>query len=55
MSGAEGVENEDVAVGSELLGDLGIVLLLALIETDVLENEDLARLDSLDALAASSP
>ena len=55
MSGAEGIENEDVTIGSELLGDLGIVLLLTLVETDVLENEDLARLDGGDSSAAFSP
>ena len=52
MSGAEGIENEDVAIGSELLGDLGIVLLLTLVKTDVLENEDLARLDGGDSLSS---
>ena len=52
MSGTEGVENEDIAVGSEGLGDLGIVLLLTLVEADVLENEDLARLDSGDSLGS---
>lgn len=50
MGGAEGIENEDVTIGSELLGDLGIVLLLTLVETDVLENEDLARLDGGNGL-----
>ena len=45
MRGAEGVEHEDVAVGSELLGDLGVVLLLALVEADVLEHQDVTRLD----------
>ena len=50
MSGAEGIENEDVTIRSELLGDLGIVLLLTLVKTDVLENEDLARLDGGDSL-----
>ena len=50
VSGTEGVENEDVAIGSEGLGDLGIVLLLTLVKTDVLENEDLARLDGGDGL-----
>lgn len=52
MSGAEGIENEDVTIGSELLGDLGIVLLLTLIEADVLENENLARLDGGDSLGS---
>ena len=52
MSGAEGIEDENVAIGSEDLGDLGIVLLLTLVETDVLENEDLARLDSGDSLGS---
>ena len=50
VGGAEGIENEDVTIGSELLGDLGIVLLLTLIEADVLENEDLARLDGGNGL-----
>ena len=50
VCGAEGIENEDVTIGSELLGDLGIVLLLTLVKTDVLENEDLARLDGGDSL-----
>ena len=50
VGGAEGIENEDVTIGSELLGDLGIVLLLTLVETDVLENEDLARLDGGNGL-----
>ena len=48
MSGTKGVEHEDVAVGSEGLGDLGIILLLALVKADVLEHEDLARLEGLD-------
>ena len=52
VSGAEGIENEDVTIGSELLGDLGIVLLLTLIEADVLENENLARLDGSDSLGS---
>ena len=52
VSGAEGIENEDVTIGSELLGDLGIVLLLTLIEADVLENEDLARLDGGNSLSS---
>ena len=52
VSGAEGIENEDVTIGSELLGDLGIVLLLTLVKTDVLENEDLARLDGSDSLSS---
>ena len=46
MSRAKSVKNEDVAIRSESLGDLGIVLLLALVEADVLEHEDLARLKS---------
>ena len=49
VGGAKGVEDEDVAVRSERLGDLGVVLLLALVEADVLENEDLAGLESLDS------
>ena len=52
VSGAEGIENENVTIGSELLGDLGVVLLLTLVETDVLENEDLARLDGGDSLGS---
>ena len=44
MRGTEGVEHEDVAVGGEGLGDLGVVLLLALVKADVLEDEDLAVL-----------
>ena len=52
VSGAEGIENEDVTIGSELLGDLGVVLLLTLVETDVLENEDLTRLDGGDSLSS---
>ncbi len=52
VSGAEGIENEDVTIGSELLGDLGIVLLLTLVKTDVLENENLARLDGGDSLGS---
>ena len=50
VSGAEGVEDEDVAVGSEGLGDLGVVLLLALVEADVLEDEDVAGLEGVDGL-----
>ena len=52
VSGTEGIEDEDVAIGSEDLGDLGIVLLLTLVKTDVLENEDLARLDGGDSLSS---
>lgn len=52
VSGTEGIEDEDVTIGSEDLGDLGIVLLLALVEADVLENEDLARLDGGDSLGS---
>ena len=48
VGGAEGVEDEDVAVGGEALGDLGVVLLLALVEADVLEDEDVARLEGVD-------
>ena len=48
VGGAEGVEHEDVAVGRERLGDLGVVLLLALVEADVLEDEDLAILEGVD-------
>ena len=48
VSGAEGVEHEDVAVGGEDLGDLGVVLLLALVEADVLEDEDLAVSEGID-------
>jgi hypothetical protein len=50
VRGAEGVEHEDVTVGGELLGDLGVVLLLALVEADILEDEDVARLDLGDGL-----
>ncbi len=50
MSRAESVEHEDIAVGSELLCDLRIVLLLALVEADILEDEDVARLDLGDGL-----
>ena len=42
----------EIATGSELLRKLGIVLLLTLVETDVLENEDLARLDGGDSLSS---
>ena len=45
MRGAEGVEHEDVAIGGKGLGDLGVVLLLALVEADVLEHQDVARLE----------
>ena len=48
MRGAEGVEHEDVAVGGEGLGDLGVVLLLALVKADVLEDENLAVLEGVD-------
>ena len=51
MSGAEGIEDEDVAIGGEGLGDLGVVLLLALVEADVLENQDLAGLDRGNGLS----
>jgi hypothetical protein len=50
VRGAEGVEHEDVAVGGELLRDLGVVLLLALVEADVLEHQDVAGLDAGDGL-----
>ena len=55
VRGAEGVEHEDVAVGGEGLGDLGVVLLLALVKADVLEAvalgaAEVAHEDDLGAL-----
>ena len=52
MSRAKSVKNKDVTIRSKGLGDLGIVLFLTLVKTDVLENEDLARLDGGDSLSS---
>ena len=46
MHGAEGVGHIDVGHGGELLGELGVVLLLALVEAEVLKQQQLARLES---------
>ena len=48
VRGAEGVEDEDVAKGGKALADLGLVLLLAPVEADVLEHEDVTRLEGID-------
>ena len=45
---AEGVVAIDVAVAGKGLGELGVVALLFLVEPDVLQEEDLTRLEGLD-------
>ncbi len=45
MSGAEGIHDEDVAEGSVLLRQLVSVLLLALVEAHVLQQDQFTRLD----------
>ena len=44
MHGAEGVGDVDLGHAGKLLGELGVVLLLALVEAEVLKQHDLARL-----------
>ena len=44
MNGAEGIRNVQLCKGSELLGELGIVLLLFLVEAQVLKEQDFAGL-----------
>ena len=46
MHGAEGVGHIDLGHGGELLGELGVVLLLALVEAQVLKQHYLAGLQS---------
>ena len=55
VSGAESIENEDVTIGCELLGDLGVVLLLTLIEADVSRTRTLPGSTAATASAAFSP
>lgn len=41
VGGSKGVVDVEVGVGCELLGELGGVLLLVLVETDVLQKDEL--------------
>ena len=41
MGGPEGIIDIDVSVGGKLLAELGVVLLLLLVEADVLQENNL--------------
>ena len=56
MAGAEGVVDVAVGQAGELLGERGVALLLALVEADVLQHDDPARLQGARTSAwASGP
>ena len=48
VGGAERVVHVQIAIGSQLLGELGIILLLARIEADVFQKQDVSRLLGFD-------
>ena len=50
VRGAKGVVDIDLRKGGQLLGELRIVLFLFLVEADVLQQNDVARLHRVDAL-----
>ena len=51
----ERVVDVDVGVGRELLGELGVVLLLGRVEAEVLEEEELAGAEALDGVDGADP